>query len=51
VTGNGFGKTAKTYTKDFFDMGRTSDHDIAIVSRTLFERCGGNIADTTGCVV
>jgi hypothetical protein len=43
VTGNGFDKTAQAYTKPYFDVGRTSDHDIAIVSRTLFEkaRAGG----------
>ncbi|HET9917999.1 MAG TPA: hypothetical protein VFQ89_12885, partial [Candidatus Binatia bacterium] len=38
VTGNGFKDTAHGYTKDFFDVGRTSDHDIAIISRTLFEK-------------
>jgi hypothetical protein len=38
VTGNGFDQTAQAYTKDYFDVGRTSDHDIAIVSRTLFEK-------------
>ena len=34
----GFDKTAKTYSKAYFDVGRTSDHDIAIVSRTLCEK-------------
>ncbi len=38
VTGNGFKDTAHGYAKDFFDAGRTSDHDIAIVSRSLFEK-------------
>jgi hypothetical protein len=38
VTGNGFERPTGTYTKDYFDVGRTSDHDIAIVSRTLFEK-------------
>jgi len=35
VTGNGFKDTTQGYTKDFFDVGRASDHDIAIVSRSL----------------
>lgn len=51
VTGNGFDKTAKSHAKEFFDLGRTSDHDVAIVSRTLFEKAreigvklqGGNL--------
>lgn len=38
VTGNGFDKIAQSYTKPYFDVGRISDHDIAIVSRTLFEK-------------
>lgn len=38
VTGNGFDAKTGTYIKDFFDIGRQSDHDIAIVSRTLFEK-------------
>jgi hypothetical protein len=42
VTGNGFDQTAPAFTKPYFDVGRTSDHDIAIVSRTLFEKAQAN---------
>jgi len=38
VTGNGFHKDRETYTKDFFDVGRRSDHDVAVISRELLER-------------
>lgn len=38
VTGNGFDAKTGTYIKNYFDVGRQSDHDIAIVSRTLFEK-------------
>ena len=38
VTGNGFDAKTGTYIKNYFDVGRQSDHDIAIVSHTLFEK-------------
>ena len=38
VTGNGFEGPTGAYTKDYFDVGRTTDHDTAIVSRTPFEK-------------
>lgn len=41
-TPNGFDTTAQSYMKVFFDVGRLCDHDIAIVSRTLFEKAQAN---------
>ena len=42
VTGNGFDDTTQQYSKAFFDVGRDSDHDVAIVSRELLERARQN---------
>ncbi|HET9918001.1 MAG TPA: hypothetical protein VFQ89_12895 [Candidatus Binatia bacterium] len=36
VTGNGFEKTTKGCTKNFFDVGRQSDHDM--VSKRFIDR-------------
>jgi hypothetical protein len=50
VTGNGFDQTAQAYTKDYFDIGRKSDLDIAIVSRSFedkTQRYTGYHFDTT----
>ena len=36
ITGDGFDKATGRYEKRYFDTGRVSDHDIAIVSETYF---------------
>ena len=38
ITGDGFLDKMNGYFKDFFDVGRKSDWDVAIVSSTLFDR-------------
>lgn len=38
ITGDGFLDEKRGYSKDFFDIGRSSDWDVAIVSPTLFEK-------------
>jgi hypothetical protein len=46
VNGNGFNKSTGKYDKDFFDVGRKSDHDLAVMSRELLRK-----AQETGVVV
>ena len=38
VTGDGFNDISKKFDKGFFDIGRKSDYDFAVMSPTLFQR-------------
>ena len=38
VTGDGFDDVTKKFDKGFFDIGRKSDYDFAVMSPTLFQR-------------
>ncbi|MCG8545014.1 MAG: hypothetical protein MJE12_12485 [Alphaproteobacteria bacterium] len=42
VTGNGFDDTTQQYSKAFFDVGRESDHDVAVLSRELLKKAREN---------